>query len=215
MTVLRDYGHCTDPATRECFGRAMPGARALRDAVDDLFEELGDLGIYNCRNTASGGPSTHRHGRAWDCGCNTNNADQKAVGDFLVALLVDNYKAFGVQRIIFFHRIWDPTQGWHAYGCDRPGSPLNHHTDHAHIELCWDAARDHPLTVTYVKEAMMQIVEDALRKVLKEEGLLAMDPAGKLTIAQMLTESEGGALVDGIKLIRKELKALSDRIPTT
>ncbi len=184
----------------------MPGARALRDAVDDMLEELGDLGIYNCRNTATGGPSTHRHGRAWDCGCNSFDGTQLAAGMFLIAILTLYYKAFGVQRIIFNHRIWDPVQGWHPYGCDVAGSPKNHHTDHIHIELCWDAARAHPLTVEYVKGAFMQILKDAVREVLKEEGLLAMDPEGKLTVTQILTESVDGKLVDGVKQIRKEVK---------
>lgn len=149
---MPDYGACYNATGSRCSGMAQPGVRALRDALDDLFPALGDLGIYNCRpSSGGGGLSTHGEGRGWDAACNANTAAGRALGDKVAALLIKHHRALGIQRIIWNRRQTDVPRGmgnWRSYSGKSP------HTDHLHIELCWKAARDNPLTIPYVKQVV-------------------------------------------------------------
>lgn len=149
MTI---YADCYDSTGTVCSGKAQPGTRALRDGCDDLFPELGDYGIFNCRpSSGGGGLSTHGEGRGWDAACNAQTPDGLALGNKLAALLIKHHAELGVQRIIWNRRQWDVnTKRWRAYHGQSP------HLDHLHIELCWEAARDNPLTVEYVKLVLGQ-----------------------------------------------------------
>lgn len=154
---MPDYGDCYNSTGTRCSGRAQPGTMALREAVRAIFAGIGDLGIYNCRpSSGGGGLSTHGEGRGWDAACNALSQAGLALGNALAAALIKRYRELGIQRIIWNRRQWDVlTKTWRAYHGSSP------HTDHLHIELCWKAARDKPLTVTYVK-AVLSGEEDEL-----------------------------------------------------
>lgn len=190
---MTDYGACYNSTGSHCSGKAQPGTRALRDAIDDLFPLVGDYGIYNCRpSSGGGGLSTHGEGRGWDCALNANNAEQKALGDKIAALLIKHHRALGIQRIIWNHREWDSQeQSWEAYHGTSP------HTDHLHIELCWEAARDNPLTVDYVKQVLgeEEDLTDEQAKMLKE-------------VWTALYEKEGGKIIEHLDIIEKKLDEL-------
>lgn len=142
------YGFCYDSTGSRCSGKPQAGTLALRATIRKLFPGIGDLGIYNCRPTRGGGSlSTHGEGRGWDAACNANT--QLKLGDKLAATLVINAPQLGIQRVIWNRRQWDSrAKAWRAYGGVSP------HTDHLHIELCWEAARDRPLTEAYIESVL-------------------------------------------------------------
>lgn len=141
---------CYDSTGGKCSGKAQPGAIALRNAVRRLYPGIGDLGIYNCRPTRGGGSlSTHGEGRGWDAKCDANT--QKELGDRLAEDLIEHcaMEELGIQRVIWNRRQWDSrTRAWRAY------SGVSPHTDHLHIELCWESAKK--LTEERVTEVLGQ-----------------------------------------------------------
>lgn len=175
--------NCYNSTGSRCSGKPQPGTVALSVAVRALYPGIGTLGIYNCRpSSGGGGLSTHGEGRGWDAACNANT--HRAVGDKLAADLIAHYTELGVQRIIWNRRQTDVPHGmgnWRAYGGASP------HTDHLHIELCWQAARDDPLTVEYVKRVLggeeddLPYTEEELKTIFRE------------TIREELDKKEAGA----------------------
>lgn len=153
---MSKYGYCYSSTGSRCSGRAQPGTIALRAAIRALFPIFGDLGIYNCRpSSGGGGLSTHGEGRGWDCKCNALSGPQLAAGNKLANLLVTLAQELGIQRIIWNRRQWDSrSRIWRPYHGQSP------HIDHLHIELCWAAARDNPLTEEYVQQLIGGEVED-------------------------------------------------------
>lgn len=208
------YGRCYNGTGSRCSGRAQPGTLALREGVRASFPGIGDLGIYNCRPTRGGGSlSTHGEGRGWDAACNATTASGKALGDRLAAALIKYHHVLGIQRIIWNRRQWDVNSGaWRAYGGVSP------HTDHLHIELCWSAARDKPLTVGYVKQVLSGTQEDWFDMATKEELKKVIEEVfdervGKPyfqggTVLSILTEKIDGVYQDGIKAIWNKVKSL-------
>jgi hypothetical protein len=139
-----NYGYCYDSA-QKCTGKAQPGTRILRDTMDELVPELGDMGIYNCRNTRGGSTlSLHGEGRAWDCAVSART--NLALGNKTAQFFVDACQMLGIQRVIWNRRQWDSrAKAWRKYSGQSP------HTDHIHVELCWTAARG--LSATTVRRA--------------------------------------------------------------
>lgn len=128
-------------------GRNQSGTSALWSAVDAHWPSTTFLGIYARRSTANGSPSCHAEGRALDIGITG------AVGFEIAKWLVANADALGVQVVIWNHYIWSVSYNyWRQYGCDRSGSPLDHHTGHVHVEQNWDGART--LTVPAAKKVL-------------------------------------------------------------
>lgn len=194
-----DYGACYNAVGSRCSGRAQPGAIALRDGVRNVYPAIGDLGIYNCRQSSGGGGlSTHGEGRGWDAACNANSQAGLVLGNQVAGELVRLHQQLGVQRIIWNRRITDVPNGmgkWRAYHGTSP------HTDHLHIELCWKAARDKPLTKAYVIGLLGG-----------EEDDLTDDQAKKLQeIWNALFEKEGGKIVEHLDIIEKKLDELLGR----
>ncbi len=135
-----------DPATRPCAKYPTPGITALQHSILRFWptttncthsgEMHSNVGTLSCRPTAGGTPSVHGNGRAGDIG--TVGSTGQAIAEWLVA----NHTLLGVQLVIWNHRIWSVAhagQGWRPYGCDRPGSKLDHHTTHIHHEINVDA----------------------------------------------------------------------------
>lgn len=110
-----------------------PGALALLDYVHSIG--FGDVGCFNDRaiTGTTDVPSVHREGRAVDI-----TEGNRPVGDLdeLTEVLAGNYAALGVQLVIYNGREWSvTTAAWRFY--DGPAGP---HADHAHVELCREAA---------------------------------------------------------------------------
>lgn len=121
-----------DPASRPCAKGPTPGCHALYGAVDDYWPASTGLGTWVCRQTAGGTASVHGNGRAGDNGPGRDPIDD------VVDWLLENHTVLGVQLIIWKHRIWSVAradEGWRPYGCDKPGSHLDHHTGHVHWEV--------------------------------------------------------------------------------
>lgn len=112
----------------------QPGAKALLDAILAGNPWASNLGCFNDRAVrGSSAPSLHREGRAVDVGVNPSSPADVARMDALVEQLTA--RGDGIQQIIWNRRSWRPGVGW------RPYSGASPHTDHAHIELTWAAAR--------------------------------------------------------------------------
>lgn len=112
----------------------QPGATALLEAILAGNPWASNLGCFNDRAVrGSSSPSLHREGRAIDVGVNPSSPDDVARMDALIEQLTA--RGDGIQQIIWNRRSWRPGVGW------RPYSGASAHTDHAHIELTWAAAR--------------------------------------------------------------------------
>lgn len=201
------YGDCYNSTGSRCSGGPQKGTLALRDAVLLMFTILGSLGIYNCRpSSGGGGLSTHGEGRGWDCRCNAFNAQQKAAGDRLAALLVKHYKKLGIQRIIWNYR---QTDVLHGIGNWRPYSGQSPHTDHLHIELCWKAAAG---TQALTKEYVWLVLNEEAEMTPEQERKL--DKA--IGLCERVLESVGEKYKDGPTLQKALVKAVDgDDDPST
>lgn len=127
-----------NPASRPCAKGPMPGCTLLQRSILEFWPAATNVGTFICRPTADGAPSVHGNGRAGDIG-GTSTLVQ-AVADWLVA----NHSTLGVQLVIANHRIWNvmyEASGWRPYGCDKAGSPKDHHTSHVHWEINVDAGQ--------------------------------------------------------------------------
>lgn len=117
----------------------QPGAVALRKAVTSIHP-VGDYGIYSNRKIRGGTKmSKHAEGRAWDAKCNSLDPEGLEVGNKLRDNLIKNYEFLGIQKIIWNKQVWTPREGLETY------TGLVPHTNHLHIELTWERARDNPL----------------------------------------------------------------------
>jgi len=86
------------------------------------------IGIWSKRNIAgTNTPSQHSMGNAIDW------HGKKGIGDpvmqKLANWLVKNADIIQAQNIIYNRKIWNPSQGWHAY------SGVSPHTDHVHVDF--------------------------------------------------------------------------------
>jgi hypothetical protein len=114
-----------------CSKGPQPGTRCLLDELLRRYPGSRDMGIYNCRDVRGATtPSIHGEGRAGDIG----PADKKQ-GDEIATWLISNARAYQIQRIIWYRRIWDYAKGWREY------TGLHPHTDHVHFEQNWDGAK--------------------------------------------------------------------------
>lgn len=73
-----------------------------------LFDKFGgwDLGCYNPRSMAGGGPSLHAEGRAQDFAFNANDPDEMAAGDALFHWAIEHADEIGLQEILWRGFIW-------------------------------------------------------------------------------------------------------------
>lgn len=123
---------------QSCTGSVTPGARALMAYYLEQTPDIAhSLGIYNCR-TVRGGSTTslHGEGRACDLG-NPPTAAGKAMQYEFLTRLAPHAKRLGIQLVIFDRTLWSAVR--------RPEGEryngVHPHTDHAHVELTWEAAR--------------------------------------------------------------------------
>lgn len=116
----------------QCTGGPQPGARALMAGLLLRFPDAGNLGIYNCRDTALGNLSAHSEGRADDLRCAI------PLGNQIVKALLnlpEGPASLGISAIIHNRVIYSRrSPNGRAYS----GDP---HTDHVHVEITRKAGR--------------------------------------------------------------------------
>ena len=112
---------------RACSGGAMPGAKALMSWTLARFPEMGNGGIYNCRQIAgSSALSLHAGGRACDIMTGTG------IPTLHSKWLAEQFRVFsaelGLQGIIHDNRDWFCNVGpdWTSYGGSNPHDNHNH-----------------------------------------------------------------------------------------
>jgi peptidoglycan hydrolase-like protein with peptidoglycan-binding domain len=123
-----------------CDPRPKDGVVAFAALMTAQYK-TGAMGTYR---PCTGSTSEHYDSRALDWMLNVNSPTQKAIANSVTAWLTANNGAmalrFGINYIIWNHRIWgvyDPTRGdkgWAAYTGSVP------HTDHIHFSFSWDGA---------------------------------------------------------------------------
>lgn len=129
----------TAPVDSRVTGRYSLGP--VKSWVEQALTQLGiahgirTIGGY--RSTSAVANSDHPRGLAGDL-----MITSKAQGDALAADAVANAIQLGIKYVIWWDRIWTPSQGWHAY----TATPYNPHHDHVHISF-----QDRPGTGGYVK----------------------------------------------------------------
>lgn len=145
-----------------CTDGPQAGTKKLRDYVQKWWPTGTSMGIYNCRKTASGNPSEHGEGRAYDHGLDASSAADRATAHSLVTAFTKKDAAgntaalarrFGVEQIIWDCKIWTSTRPtWRSY--DRTGGncagwdKTNAHRDHVHIGQNWKGARSQTTAYT-------------------------------------------------------------------
>ncbi|MEP7194564.1 MAG: peptidoglycan-binding domain-containing protein [Actinomycetota bacterium] len=123
-----------------CDPRPKAGVVAFAALMKTQYQ-TGTMGNYRPCDASI---SEHYDSRALDWMLSVNIPNEKAIADSVTAWLSADNGAmalrFGINYIIWNHRIWgvyDPTrgdQGWAAYTGSVP------HTDHVHLSFSWDGA---------------------------------------------------------------------------
>lgn len=119
-----------------CTGYTPNGSNEFMNwAVHDFGQGARNLGIYNCRSVrGSYNRSVHGEGRAVDVGFSGSG---NPAGTRLLNTLLPHVGALGIQMIIWNRRIYSAR---YPRGAAYNGTVP--HTDHLHIELTWNAARN-------------------------------------------------------------------------
>lgn len=129
-----------DPVTGIGSG-CWPGMRRLAAYLFDKFG-AGDLGCFNPRSMAGGGPSLHAEGRAQDFAFNAYDDDDRARGDALFRWAVLHADEIGLQEMLWRGAIWywprrNSEDGWGDF--DLPGvyGPVQQsdHMSHVHMGI--------------------------------------------------------------------------------
>lgn len=129
-----------DPVTGIGTG-CWPGMKRL---ADYLFDKFGgwNLGCFNPKSMAGGGPSLHAEGRAQDFAFDANDPDERAAGDALFRWAVEHADEIGLQEMLWRGAIWywprrNTEQGWGDF--DLPGvyGPVQQgdHMSHVHMGI--------------------------------------------------------------------------------
>jgi uncharacterized protein (TIGR03382 family) len=139
-TVEYDTAPPWDGGTN-CSGGSTAGARVLRDVIVAAFPQTSGVGIYNCRVIANtNSMSLHGVGRALDIMIPTISGDaDNGSGDPIAAWLMEHAGEFGLQGIIWDHKIWTTSRraGERLRSLD---PSVNQHVDHIHTEINEQAA---------------------------------------------------------------------------
>lgn len=120
-----------------CATGAQPGARAMAEQWKRLTGR--QAGTFNCRKTEAGTPSLHGEGRSVDLYARVDRPAEKAQAEAYVAWMQSNAVELQVAYIIWNHNQWSwarRADGW------RPYTQPNKHTDHIHVDLSWEGARN-------------------------------------------------------------------------
>ena len=126
-------------------GVATYGARCLAGATRQFAwwrrqYQAGSLGCYNPASVASGGPSLHAEGRAFDIALDANDPAQRARGDAIFARVMAHPEEFGAQEMLYRGYVWS----WRNRELGRrgPGHQQAEHMNHVHLGLDVNAAQN-------------------------------------------------------------------------
>lgn len=150
MTVRYDPASAPPCSKKEQIGliRLRDWAHARWDQIEDVTDDIQELGILSCRPVRGGGDwSVHADGRAWDSRWESR-AEQEEFWQFLIT----NHVVLNVQRIIDYSggRIWDVKAGtWYSAHPQTPGDQGGTPT---HVERNWIGALDPRPIEQIVKE---------------------------------------------------------------
>lgn len=107
----------------------QPAPKAVWSLIHGNFPIARFLGIYNRRNVAgTSTPSAHSEGRALDIGLLVGRPREKALGDRLFQVFIDEAAEIGVHHVIWNQQIWSASRGG-----PRPYTGASPHTDHVHV----------------------------------------------------------------------------------
>jgi hypothetical protein len=138
VTAPNGVGTYDGVAGERCSGGLKPGSKQLGSMLDGRFvSEITRWDGYACRaNTANRRQlSVHAVGRALDLFTRK--------GDPVANYLITNSNVLGVQMVIWNRTVWRITaSGARSKAYTGP----NPHTDHVHVELTREAAKDGPGT---------------------------------------------------------------------
>lgn len=112
-----------------------PGMIAFAELLSDHYGRAAYSTSRSCINLKS----DHYDGRALDWSLNAHDPMDRRIGDAVVTWLTDNdgemAHRFGIQSIIWNHRVWNPWNNqWYGY------VGQSAHTDHIHFSFTWDGA---------------------------------------------------------------------------
>ncbi len=146
-----------------------PGMKRLSAYLFDRFGGR-DLGCYNPRSMAGGGPSLHAEGRAQDFAFNANDPDERAAGDALFEWAVAHADEIGLQEILWRGLIWYYPRRDEGV---RDGVQQADHMSHVHLGvdknagMNWDPSWVHedppPPPVLYPQEPDVFFMTDGKR----------------------------------------------------
>lgn len=146
-----------------------PGMKRLSAYLFDRFGGW-DLGCFNPRSMAGGGPSLHAEGRAQDFAFNANDPDEMAAGDALFEWAVAHADEIGLQEILWRGFIWYYPR--RDEGVRFPVQQADH-MSHVHLGvdknagMNWDPSWVHdtpaPPPVIYPQEPDMFFISDGTR----------------------------------------------------
>lgn len=129
-----------DPVTGIGTG-CWPGMRRLAAYLFDRFGGW-DLGCFNPRSMAGGGPSLHAEGRAQDFAFNAHDPDERAAGDALFTWAVLHADEIGLQEMLWRGAIWywprrNSEHGWGDFQLPGVYGPVQQgpHETHVHMGI--------------------------------------------------------------------------------
>lgn len=137
QTSDRAAGRVVRGTFSRCATGEQPGARAMAEQWRRLTGR--QAGTFNCRKTEAGTPSLHGEGRSIDLHGRVDRPAEKAQADAYVAWVQSNAVELQVAYLIWNHNQWSwarRAEGWRPYGGN------NKHTDHIHVDLSWEGARN-------------------------------------------------------------------------
>lgn len=146
MQPLDDYATQETTQAGQCDPVAKPGVLAFRKWVLAQYQENPGAPQNILRDCATGSPSEHWEGRAWDFMIPSLDVGQALVDRLLAPDASGRPHALarraGIMYLIFNRRMWraypssaGPSGSWGPY--NGPSA----HTDHVHMSFSWKGAR--------------------------------------------------------------------------
>lgn len=116
-----------------------PGMKRLADYMFDKFGGR-NLGCYNPRSVAGGGPSLHAEGRAQDFGFNAHDDAERADGDAMFRWAVEHAEEIGLQEMLWRGAIWyyprkNTEFGWGDFPIAGVYGPIQQGDHESHVHL--------------------------------------------------------------------------------
>lgn len=126
------------------------------------------------RTTKSGGRSDHAEGRGIDVYLSAFKPDEKALGDGLFEMFLNNSRPLGVDHVIWNRRIWSQDKGGPRAYTNAANGP---HTDHVHVSFTRPGSQVQPaLLARLIPDLRRKLDLDNWNSVRRIEGFENLDP---------------------------------------